>query len=134
MHSWETLYTVTGKRHRGRPVSLWICRGCGMIWNSSTRRPVPICWHRYVKPHWRDWWDRFQAGIARLRADRVPRSATEQQKQNNGPSAPQDPRPGRLRGRFGDGGAWGGWAGRRHPAHFQPLGSVDQLPAQVREA
>ena len=71
MHSWETLFTVTGKRNRGRPVSVYICRGCGMLWNSSIRRPVPIYWSRYVAPRRRHWWAEFQRLDAERRAIQI---------------------------------------------------------------
>jgi len=85
MHSWETLYTVTGKRHRGRPVRVWICRGCGMLWNSSTRKPVPICWSRYVSPQARACWEAYMRVVNQHRQDREQRRAAlvlEQQRQD----------------------------------------------------
>ena len=71
MHRWETILTVRGKRHRGRLVRVWICKGCGMLWNSSTRRSVPHCWHPYVPPHWAQWWTDFQRLAAYDRQERL---------------------------------------------------------------
>jgi len=50
-----------------------------MLWNTLSRKPVPICWHRYEPPHWTDWWNRFQALSAYYRADRERLAAQEQQ-------------------------------------------------------
>lgn len=96
MHRWETILTVRGKRYRGRFARVLICKGCGMLWTSSSRASVPICWSRYTPPHLADWWARFQALAAYHRADRL---VVAQQVQDHGQDA-QHGRPGRPGGQL----------------------------------
>lgn len=100
MHSWETLYTVTGRRHRGRPIRVLLCRGCGMLWNSSTRKPVPICWSRYTPPNWQAWWSDFQRRAAYDAQERheVASAAAQGHQDEQGRQTAQDPPPRGWRG------------------------------------
>lgn len=94
MHRWETILTIRGSRFRGRLVRVLLCKGCGMLWNSSTRKPVPICWHRYEPPHWAQWWADFQRLAAYQRQERLVVQAAHQQhdQQQQHPAAgPQRP-------------------------------------------
>lgn len=71
MHRWDTILVLPhGKRHRQRPVCVWICRGCGMLWNSSTRKSVPICWHRWEDPRATAAWEAYMRVVNQHRQDR----------------------------------------------------------------
>ncbi len=70
MHRWDTICHCTGPR--GAVVLVRVCRQCGMMWNSQTRRPVPICWGpRYVPPNWRHWWSDFNERLAAWHRGRI---------------------------------------------------------------